>query len=61
MIIIIIVLSSRIHIAKYMPEPPQRNAERKDPSLSPVDNPCYMPSIGIHKDIYLAEIAITQD
>jgi len=57
--ILVVVSSLRIHVAKYVLEPPQRNAEWKDPSLSPVNNPCYMPGVGIHKDIHLAEIAMT--
>ena len=57
--IVVIVPSLRIHIAKHVLESPQRNAEWKDPSLSPVDYPCYMSGIGIHKYIHLAEIVMT--
>jgi len=59
--IIIVVPSLRIYVAKNVLETPQRNAERKDPGLSLVNNPRYMPSIKIYKDIHLVEIIMTQD
>jgi hypothetical protein len=57
---IVVAPSLRIHVAKHVLEPPQRNVEWRDPSLSPVYNPCYMPGFVIHKDIYLEEIVMTK-
>ena len=59
--IAIVVPSMRIYITKHVLEPLQRNAEWKDPSLSPVDYPCYMSVVEIHKDVYLVEIVIAKD
>ena len=59
--IIVVVPSLRIHVAKHVLEPPQRNAEWKDPSLSPVGYPRYMSGVGIHKDVHLAEVIMTKD
>ena len=61
MTVIVVMPPLGIHVAENIFKALQREAERKDPRLGLVDNPCDTFGFGVNEYVYLTQVLVTKN